>query len=225
MAEVLMETLDISNPLTNAMPPNNKIAQPEKKEKLQKLFTAIALLLILVTLMLSTWNAVNISKLQLKQVNSRKQRTEMQNQRQALKNAAHLTGMNVINSSTALIWDSVRGLAFVQGVSHSAEKLIIIEAGFYLIYTKVSFRGHACQSDMLLEHTVLKRSDRYHVAIEIMKTRNRNNCPGNNGQWSRDSFQSGIFQLRKGDRIYVTVSNPAFVNFRQVSTFFGLHKL
>ncbi|XP_038650901.1 tumor necrosis factor ligand superfamily member 6-like [Scyliorhinus canicula] len=138
---------------------------------------------------------------------------------------AHLTGMNVIKSSTTLVWDSVKGLAFVQGVSHSAEELIIIEAGYYLIYTKVYFRGQECQSDMLLEHTVLKRSDRYPVAIEIMKTRNSNNCPGNNGQWSRDSFQSGIFKLTKGDRIYVTVSNPALVNFEQFNTFFGLHKL
>ncbi|XP_072368984.1 tumor necrosis factor ligand superfamily member 6-like [Scyliorhinus torazame] len=224
--QVLMETLDISNPLTNATPPNNKIAQPEKKAKLQKLFTAIALLLILVALLLSTWNAVDISKLQLKQVSSSKRITEMQNQRQALKSAAHLVGMNVINSSSTLVWDAVRDLlAFIQGVSHNAEELIINKAGYYLIYTKVNFRGLECQSDMLLEHTVFKRSDHYPVAIQLMITRNSINCPGNNGHWSRDSFQSGIFELTKGDRIYVTVSNPALVNFEQFNTFFGLHRL
>ncbi|XP_078417984.1 tumor necrosis factor ligand superfamily member 6-like [Cetorhinus maximus] len=138
---------------------------------------------------------------------------------------AHLTGMNFIKNSMTLVWDAMRDLAFTQGVSYSDGALIIKESGYYLIYSKVYFRGQECQSVTLLEQTVFKRTERYPKPIGLMKTRSSINCLGNSGEWSRDSFQSGIFNLSKGERIYVNVSNPSLVNFDQFNTFFGLHKV
>ncbi|XP_078075455.1 tumor necrosis factor ligand superfamily member 6-like [Mustelus asterias] len=138
---------------------------------------------------------------------------------------AHLTGMNVTKSSTTLVWENKMGVAFTQGISYNAGALIINETGFYFIYTKIYFRGQQCESNLLLEHTVFKRTKLYRDAIELMKTRNSINCFWLDEDWSRDSFQSGIFKLSKGDHIYVSVSNPALVNFEEFNTFFGLHKL
>ncbi|XP_072429401.1 tumor necrosis factor ligand superfamily member 6-like [Chiloscyllium punctatum] len=138
---------------------------------------------------------------------------------------AHVTGLNVIKNSKTLVWDAELGLALVKGVSYNAGALIINESGNYLIYSKVFFRGQVCKSDVYLEHIVFKRTNLYPKDIKLMVTNNGNSCPGNSAGWSSNSFQSGIFNLKKNDHIYVNVSDPTFVNFDQFNTYFGLHKL
>ncbi|XP_048395996.1 tumor necrosis factor ligand superfamily member 6-like [Stegostoma tigrinum] len=138
---------------------------------------------------------------------------------------AHVTGMNVIRNSNTLVWDAEKGLALTKGVSYDAGALVINEAGNYLIYSKVFFRGQECKSDISLEHTVFKRTKLYPKDIHLMVNSNGNSCPDNRAQWTRSSFQSGIFNLKQNDHIYVNVSDPKFVSFDQFNTYFGLHKL
>eukprot|EP00061_Rhincodon_typus_P017822 g46696.t1 len=76
--------------------------------------------------------------------------------------------MNVIRNSNTLVWDAEKGLALTKGVSYNAGALVINEAGNYLIYSKVFFRGQECTSDISLEHTVFKRTKLYPKDIQLM---------------------------------------------------------
>lgn len=139
--------------------------------------------------------------------------------------AAHLTGMDSIKNSKTLLWDATMANAFTSGIRYKEGALIIDDPGYFAIYSKIYFRGLECKSHTLLQQTVFKRTKLFPADFPLMIARSNLYCPEKQEPWSRNSFQTGIFKLQKGDHIYVNVSNPMLVNFDQFYTFFGLHKL
>ncbi|XP_078074194.1 tumor necrosis factor ligand superfamily member 6-like isoform X1 [Mustelus asterias] len=234
-----MAVLDILNPLTNTTPPKNIIAQLEKKVKLQKVFTAVVLLLILVTLPSLIWNAVYISKLQqdidkLKQKidgtpqNSAEKQTGAEELRiikpkNEVKMAAHLTGKASTGHSARLKWEIYLGHAFTQGIQYKDGALIINETGQYFIYAKVYFRGMECESNAL-HQTVVKRNEYYQKDLNLMEVNAVNYCSGS-GTWGKSTFQAGIFHLSEGAQLFVKVSHPSMVSNDELMTFFGVYKI
>ncbi|XP_067845858.1 tumor necrosis factor ligand superfamily member 6-like [Heptranchias perlo] len=206
----------------------------KRRRDWQKVCTVVILILTFIALASLALGVVCLLKLQ-NQLDKIKQGQEDEGQQAKLtgpveitkppKIAAHLTGMNFMRNSRTLVWEAIKGHAFTKGVHYKDKGLIIDEAGHFFIYSKVFFRGQECKSDMLLEQTVFKRTDRYPKDLTLMVTRSNTYCAVNSREWSKSSFQAGIFKLFKGEHIYVNVSNPDLVNFDESNTFFGLHKL
>ncbi|XP_062920951.1 tumor necrosis factor ligand superfamily member 6-like [Mobula hypostoma] len=221
------------NPMGTMRP---AIAPRQKKptRDWQKVCTVVILILTLVILACLLLGTIYIIELRMEFKKIQKDQEEQSSQakmvgapivKKQTTVAAHLTGMYSAKSSSTLLWDANKDNAFTSGLHYKEGSLIISEAGYFLIYSKIYFRGTECKPDTVLQQNVLKRTDRYPVALRLMTVSSNLHCAEKENLWSRNSFQTGVFKLSKGDRILVNVSNPELVNFDQFHTFFGLHKL
>ncbi|XP_007893802.1 tumor necrosis factor ligand superfamily member 6-like [Callorhinchus milii] len=212
----------------------------KKKRKLdwRNIGTILILFLVLLALAGVALGTMHIMQLQkelneLKQVNTaREPRTEKQIGFRNLtvpvkqkEKAAHLTGKSFTGDSKTIMWEDSLGHAFTRGIQYKDRGLLINETGLFFIYSKVYFRGQICQKNMYLEHNVFKRTERYPKDIILMEMKTLNPCTGNGARWIKNSYEAGIFQLSKGESVYVNVSRPELVSFDESKTFFGLYKL
>ncbi|XP_051868041.1 tumor necrosis factor ligand superfamily member 6-like isoform X1 [Pristis pectinata] len=140
-----------------------------------------------------------------------------------IKMAAHLTGKETADGSDRLMWESLLGNAFVEGVTYKDGALVINKTGQYFIYSKIHFRGRECQT-VPLHQTILKRDNTYLMDMSLMRVREVNYCSGT-GAWMKSTFQAGIFHLNEGVELFVSVSNPTMVSPDELMTFFGLYKV
>ncbi|XP_078264184.1 tumor necrosis factor ligand superfamily member 6-like [Rhinoraja longicauda] len=214
-----------------SMPPK---VVPRQKKDWQKVCLVVILILSLIILACLTLGTTYLIQLKMefekiKQVQNEEsspaKRVGGPKVPEVPKFAAHLTGMHSIRNSKTLLWEATLGNAFTSGIHYREGALIIHEPGYFVIYSKIYFRGTECKSHTLLQQTVFKRTKLFPADFTLMIARNNLNCPERQEAWSRNSFQTGIFKLQKGDHIYVNVSNPMLVHFDQFYTFFGLHKL
>ncbi|TRZ17820.1 hypothetical protein HGM15179_009291 [Zosterops borbonicus] len=136
--------------------------------------------------------------------------------------AAHLTG-NPAQQDLPLEWEPISGHAYISGIQYHNRGLLISEPGLYFVYSKVLFRGSACDSQ-LLSHVVYKRNPASLGSLVLMEDKAFNFCTGQK-MWARNSYLGAVFKLRKMDSLHVNVSKIALVNFEESKTFFGLFKL
>ncbi|NWY42230.1 TNFL6 factor, partial [Sylvia atricapilla] len=136
--------------------------------------------------------------------------------------AAHLTG-NPAQQDLPLEWEPISGHAYTSGIQYHNRGLLISEPGLYFVYSKVLFRGSACDSQ-LLSHVVYKRNPASPGSLVLMEDKAFNFCTGQK-MWARNSYLGAVFKLRKMDSLHVNVSKIALVNFEESKTFFGLFKL
>ncbi|NXO96548.1 TNFL6 factor, partial [Certhia brachydactyla] len=136
--------------------------------------------------------------------------------------AAHLTG-NPAQQDLPLEWEHISGHAYTSGIQYHNRGLVVSEPGLYFVYSKVLFRGSACDSQ-LLSHVVYKRNPASPGSIVLMEDKVINFCKGPR-MWARNSYLGALFQLRKMDSLHVNVSKVALVSFEESKTFFGLFKL
>ncbi|NWR44893.1 TNFL6 factor, partial [Regulus satrapa] len=134
----------------------------------------------------------------------------------------HLPG-NPAQQDLPLEWEPVSGHAYTSGVQYHKRGLLIGEPGLYFVYSKVLFRGSACDSQ-LLSHVVYKRNPASPGSLVLMEDKATNFCTGQR-MWARNSYLGALFKLRKMDSLHVNVSKVALVNFEESKTFFGLFKL
>ncbi|KAI8508409.1 tumor necrosis factor (ligand) super, member [Branchiostoma belcheri] len=149
---------------------------------------------------------------------------------------AHLTGSNksawVLRPKTALVklrgWECDQGLAtLANGMKYGGGHIHVPMDGLYYVYSQLYFRymkgGDDTRKHMQMLHYTFKRSDTYRVPQELMKSA-RTKC------WSRhadygllSTYQGGVFRLRRGDRLYVAVSNNNvdLVSFEETGSYFG----
>ncbi|KFQ72165.1 Tumor necrosis factor ligand superfamily member 10, partial [Phaethon lepturus] len=154
--------------------------------------------------------------------------------------AAHLTGnSNRKNSQSPRIdslprrgngqkinnWESSR-----KGHSLNGE-LVIPQTGFYYIYSQIYFRFRESEnedSDLLaqirnpkqLVQYVYKLTN-YPEPILLMKSA-RTSCWSKKAEYGLYSiYQGGVFQLKREDRIFVSVSNSDIVDMDKEASFFG----
>uniref|UniRef100_A0A8C0VPQ6 Tumor necrosis factor ligand superfamily member 6 n=1 Tax=Cyanistes caeruleus TaxID=156563 RepID=A0A8C0VPQ6_CYACU len=136
--------------------------------------------------------------------------------------AAHLTG-NPAQQDLPLEWEPISGHAYTSGIQYQQRGLVVSEPGLYFVYSKVLFRGSACDSQ-LLSHVVYKRNPSSPGSLVLMEDKATNFCTGKR-MWARNSYLGALFKLRKMDSLHVNVSKIALVNFEESKTFFGLFKL
>lgn len=106
---------------------------------------------------------------------------------------------------------------------------MIPQTGFYYIYSQIYFRFRENEdSDLLgqirnpkqLVQYVYKQTD-YPEPILLMKSA-RTSCWSKKAEYGLYSiYQGGVFQLQRGDRIFVSVSNSDIVDMDKEASFFG----
>ncbi|XP_053840850.1 tumor necrosis factor ligand superfamily member 6 [Vidua macroura] len=143
-------------------------------------------------------------------------------QRKEARRAAHVTG-NPAQQDLPLEWEPTSGHAYTSGIQYHNRGLLVSEPGLYFVYSKVLFRGSACDSQ-LLSHVVYKRNPASPGSLVLMEDKATNFCTGQR-MWARNSYLGALFKLRKMDSLHVNVSKIALVNFEESKTFFGLFKL
>ncbi|NWH69722.1 TNF10 factor, partial [Piaya cayana] len=159
--------------------------------------------------------------------------------------AAHLTGNNNRKSSPSPRIDSLprrgngqkisnwessrRGHSFLYNVELRNGELIVPQTGFYYIYSQTYFRFRENEdSDLLaqirnpkqLVQYVYKLTN-YPEPILLMKSA-RTSCWSKRAEYGLYSiYQGGVFQLKREDRIFVSVSNSDIVDMDKEASFFG----
>ncbi|NXE67388.1 TNFL6 factor, partial [Calcarius ornatus] len=133
-----------------------------------------------------------------------------------------LTG-NPAQQGLPLEWEPSAGHAYTSGIEYEARGLRVSEPGLYFVYSRVLFRGTACDSQ-LLAHVVYKRNPASPGSLVLMEDRATNFCSGHR-MWARSSYLGALFRLRRMDSLHVNVSKIALVSFEESKTFFGLFKL
>ncbi|NXM90068.1 TNFL6 factor, partial [Oenanthe oenanthe] len=122
-----------------------------------------------------------------------------------------------------LEWEPISGHAYIGGIQYQERGLLISEPGLYFVYSKVLFRGSACDSQ-LLSHVVYKRNPASPGSLVLMEDTATHFCTGQRA-WARNSYLGALFKLRRMDSLHVNVSKIALVSFEESKTFFGLFKL
>ncbi|NXP59934.1 TNF10 factor, partial [Chloropsis cyanopogon] len=161
--------------------------------------------------------------------------------------AAHLTGSSSRRSSLSSRinplprrgighkinnWESSRkGHSFLYNVELRNGELVIPQTGFYYIYSQIYFRFRENEnedSDLLgqirnpkqLVQYVYKLTN-YPEPILLMKSA-RTSCWSKKAEYGLYSiYQGGVFQLKREDRIFVSVSNSDIVDMDKEASFFG----
>ncbi|XP_074009571.1 tumor necrosis factor ligand superfamily member 10 [Numenius arquata] len=161
--------------------------------------------------------------------------------------AAHLTGNSNRRSSLSPRIDSLprrgsghkisnwessrRGHSFLYNVELRNGELVIPQTGFYYIYSQIYFRFRENEnedSDLLaqirnpkqLVQYVYKLTN-YPEPILLMKSA-RTSCWSKKAEYGLYSiYQGGVFQLKRDDRIFVSVSNSDIVDMDKEASFFG----
>ncbi|KAM6389492.1 tumor necrosis factor ligand superfamily member 10 isoform 2-T2 [Pluvialis apricaria] len=160
--------------------------------------------------------------------------------------AAHLTGnsnrKNSLSPRNSLPtrgngqkisnWESSRkGHSFLYNVELRNGELVIPQSGFYYIYSQTYFRFRENEnedSDVLaqirnpkqLVQYVYKLTN-YPEPILLMKSA-RTSCWSKKAEYGLYSiYQGGVFQLKREDRIFVSVSNSDIVDMDKEASFFG----
>ncbi|NXM84450.1 TNF10 factor, partial [Oenanthe oenanthe] len=129
-------------------------------------------------------------------------------------------------------WESSRkGHSFLYNVELRNGELVIPQTGFYYIYSQIYFRFREEEnedSDLLgqiknpkqLVQYVYKLTN-YPEPILLMKSA-RTSCWSKKAQYGLYSiYQGGVFQLKREDRIFVSVSNSDIVDMDKEASFFG----
>ncbi|KFQ28402.1 Tumor necrosis factor ligand superfamily member 10, partial [Merops nubicus] len=154
--------------------------------------------------------------------------------------AAHLTGNNNRKNSLSPHIDSSPRRGHGQKINnwessrkgHSLNgELVIPQTGFYYIYSQTYFRFRENEnedSDLLsqirnpkqLVQYVYKLTN-YPEPILLMKSA-RTSCWSKKAEYGLYSiYQGGVFQLKREDRIFVSVSNGDIVDMDKEASFFG----
>uniref|UniRef100_A0A8D0H8S8 Tumor necrosis factor ligand superfamily member 10 n=1 Tax=Sphenodon punctatus TaxID=8508 RepID=A0A8D0H8S8_SPHPU len=161
--------------------------------------------------------------------------------------AAHLTGSSVSNALATQnssfrkgygykinTWEpSRKAHSFLYNVELKNGELIIPQTGFYYIYSQTYFRfrepedadsesdaSERIRNTRQMVQYVYKMTN-YPEPILLMKSA-RSSC------WSRRSeyglysvYQGGVFQLKRNERVFVSVSNEEIVDMDKEASFFG----
>ncbi|NXO87176.1 TNF10 factor, partial [Sitta europaea] len=159
--------------------------------------------------------------------------------------AAHLTGSRRSSLSSRINplprrgngqkinnWESSRkGHSFLYNVELRNGELVIPQTGFYYIYSQIYFRFHEdknkdsrsseqIKNPKQLVQYVYKLTN-YPEPILLMKSA-RTSCWSNKAEYGLYSiYQGGVFQLKREDRIFVSVSNSDIVDMDKEASFFG----
>lgn len=146
--------------------------------------------------------------------------TQAEQRRAPDKPRAHLTAKETRGELSILQWEDKNGLAFTIGdINYRNRSLVISTDGDYFVYSQVSFRGMGSSKCEFITHTVIKH-ETYPEPTSLL-TSTKSICDVKS-PWFVANYLGAVFQLKKGDRLVVQVSNVAQVDFTtEHKTFFG----
>ncbi|OXB64611.1 hypothetical protein ASZ78_008184 [Callipepla squamata] len=129
-------------------------------------------------------------------------------------------------------WESSRrGHSFLYNVELWNGELVVPQTGFYYIYSQTYFRFRENENEDLgllerirnpkqLVQYIYKLTN-YPEPILLMKSA-RTSCWSKKAEYGLYSiYQGGVFQLKREDRIFVSVSNSDIVDMDKEASFFG----
>ncbi|XP_056310376.1 tumor necrosis factor ligand superfamily member 14 [Danio aesculapii] len=134
------------------------------------------------------------------------------------KPAAFLQSASPLSTSEGVLrWRPDGFPVFIRGLEHHNNSLICLQDGVYFLFSKLSYRV----SHGSLKHSVMMRADRYsNKPLELMQSYRFLSV--SSSQSGRDSsYLAGVFQLDKGDHVFVQVSNSSLVHYEPNENFFG----
>lgn len=125
--------------------------------------------------------------------------------------------------------------SFLQNILLKNGELIIQQPGFYYIYAQTYFRfresegvepnahpdSESVRNPKQMVQYISKFTDYYPEAILLMKSA-RTSCWSKEAEYGLYSiYQGGVFQLRRNDRIFVSISYEELVDMDKEASFFG----
>lgn len=136
-------------------------------------------------------------------------------------------------------WIHNADLGFTSQVTYRHGRIVVKASGLYYVYSQISFlevfdvdnRGVAIRNDYLESHSLSHYMYRYNLIYpnggeEELMQNSITKCWGQNkafGEYS--SYLGAVFYLRKGDEVFVKVSNLTLIVQNPKSNYFGLFKL
>ncbi|XP_043072770.1 lymphotoxin-alpha [Puntigrus tetrazona] len=116
-----------------------------------------------------------------------------------------------------LRWRADSFPVFTRGLEYKNNSLYIRQDGHYYIFSKIAH----LENCNFFKHQVMQCTDRYSSkAIELMQS-SRFICLPDKSQWRSNSYLGGVFQLSKGDSVFVRVNNSSQVHSEAYENFFG----
>ncbi|XP_055499930.1 CD40 ligand-like [Leucoraja erinacea] len=152
--------------------------------------------------------------------------------------AAHLiASVPVANSFPGVTFPSNKGQpikhwvatgfpAFTRNVNYTHGKLVITEPGLYFVYCQVSFRlsssGSKVTSNVPFVQYINLESDPQHSTM-LMKA-SKTPVDRNQASSFNSVNQGGVFQLKKGHKLFVSVTSTDLLSYDK-DTYFGIFRL
>nr|QIE07166.1 TNFSF10 [Lepidosiren paradoxa] len=129
-------------------------------------------------------------------------------------------------------WEKDRGLAFLQNIELKNGELVIPRAGLYYIYSQTYFRyvehkeaddssklGNALKYKQMVQY--IYKITTYPDPILLLKSA-KTTCWSKNAEYGLYSiYQGGVFELKPGDRVFVSLSNVDLASMDETSSYFG----
>ncbi|NXG67299.1 CD40L protein, partial [Hemiprocne comata] len=136
--------------------------------------------------------------------------------------AAHLAGHKSNERVSVLEWRPTMYGPMNNLISYQEGKLKVEEAGLYYIYSQVSFcskPGSLAPFTLYIYLHLPKEEDR--LLLKGLSTHNTSSS----SCMLQSIREGGVFELRKGDMVFVNVTDSLQVNCKHGSTYFGMFKL
>ncbi|XP_028460923.1 tumor necrosis factor ligand superfamily member 14 isoform X2 [Perca flavescens] len=109
-------------------------------------------------------------------------------------------------------WEHKNGETITYNMGYENGRLLVEKDGYYYLYSKVKL--DVIEECFLIQHKVMKDTTAYDESIELMQSKSfrcRTQKPltakASGGEDLWNSFLAGIFHLRSGDKIFVTLNN------------------
>lgn len=129
-------------------------------------------------------------------------------------------------------WYKDDPVSHLEGINLHNDKLLISQDGLYLVYSQISFsisdRNYPVGAKVpFLYHYVYRFNPIYPNGGNqlLMKSVNSQRIEPTVGFGDLTSYTSAALRLKKGDQLYVKVSNSSLVSRDQKASFFGLVKI
>ncbi|KAM5146718.1 lymphotoxin-beta [Mantella aurantiaca] len=137
------------------------------------------------------------------------------------KPAVHLIGQKPAQKET-MRWSSDSEVAFIRSVTHSPiTTLVTKREGLYYVYCQVGFTGMNTNIRLLSEVITLHESTNVNFTL-LTGSESITKPPPDLNTWSASLGLGRLANLKAGQKLYVHVSHPHFVDYADGKTFFGL---
>lgn len=134
---------------------------------------------------------------------------------------------SLTSSGGPLLWESKLGLAFLRNLHYQEGALVIVQAGYYYIYSKVQLGGVGCPKGLArglpITHGLYKRTPRYPEELELLVSRQSPCEQGTDSRvWWDSSFLGGVVHLDAGEEVVVRVLEERLIRLRDgTRSYFG----